>query len=119
MDPALALSQERDCTAVEQNTWSHTVSTCNPYLSHLPSIEKVFHDKQIQLLLCVVLRVLVPNSIHPKDFSQCCGFLVRRYWVRSLCAGNQSYEKCHYPDCALHLRSSSRIPTFHLENTLL
>lgn len=40
-------------------------------LSHLPSVEEVFHDKQIQLLLCVVLRVLVADPVHTQDLCQC------------------------------------------------
>lgn len=72
-------------------TLSDMVKTSCSYLSHLSPIEKVFHDKQIQFLLSVVLRVLVPNSIHPKDFGQCCGLLIKkRHWVRSLHADNQS-----------------------------
>lgn len=108
----IALSPETACTAVEHklcHTWS--------YLSHFPSIEKVFHDKQIQFLFSVVLRILVSNSIHPKDFGQCCGLLIKeRLWVRSLHAGKQSDLRS--TTVPLQLRIFCEIPMFHLEHVL-
>lgn len=99
--PAIALSPERACTIVEQKL-SHMVKTYCSYLSHFPSIEKVFHDKQIQFLFSVVLRVLVPNSIHSKDFGQCCGLLIKkRLWVRSLYTGKQSNLRSTTVHCSL------------------
>lgn len=97
--------------------------TLHSYLSHFPAIEKVFHDKQIQLLFSVVLRVLVTNSIYPKDFSQRCGLLMKtRHGLRSLCRDNQqshTRSTTVLSDSALQLRSPSIISTLHLKNTLL
>lgn len=41
------------------------------YLSHFASIEKVFYHQKIQFLLCVVLGVLVTDSVNAKDLCQC------------------------------------------------
>ncbi len=46
-------------------------SVCESYLSHLASIEKVFHDEQVQFLLRVVLGVLVTNPVNTQDLCQC------------------------------------------------
>lgn len=109
----IALSPETACTAVEHklcHTWS--------YLSHFPSIEKVFHDKQIQFLFSVVLRILVSNSIHPKDFGQCCGLLIKeRLWVRSLHAGKQSDLRSTTVHCSLE--SPVKFPCFILNMFLI
>lgn len=42
------------------------------YLSHLASIEQVFHDEEVQFLLSVVLGVLVANPVNSEDLCQCC-----------------------------------------------
>lgn len=40
------------------------------HLCHLAPVEQVLHDKQVQLLLCVVLGVLVADAVHPQDLGQ-------------------------------------------------
>lgn len=41
------------------------------YLSHLASVEQVFHDEQVQFLLSVVLGVLVTYPVNAEDLCQC------------------------------------------------
>lgn len=41
------------------------------YLSHLASVEQVFHDEQVQFLLSVVLGVLVTYPVNSEDLCQC------------------------------------------------
>lgn len=41
------------------------------YLSHLASVEEIFHHEQVQFLLRVVLRVLVANPVNTQDLCQC------------------------------------------------
>lgn len=42
------------------------------HLSHLASIEQVFHDEEVQFLLSVVLGVLVANPVNSEDLCQRC-----------------------------------------------
>lgn len=44
---------------------------CFTYLSHLASIEKIFHHKQVQFLLRVVLGILVADPENTQDLGQC------------------------------------------------
>lgn len=40
------------------------------HLSHLATIEKILHHEQVQFLLCVVLGVLVTDSVNTQDLRQ-------------------------------------------------
>lgn len=42
------------------------------HLGHLAPIEEVLHHKQIELLLSVVLRVLVPNTVNSQNLRKRC-----------------------------------------------
>lgn len=54
---------------------------CESYLSHLASIEEIFHHEQVQFLLRVVLGVLVTNPVNTQDLCQRC----RSLWYKVGC----------------------------------
>lgn len=64
-------NQNKSAQCYEDRASLLCFTACESDLSHLASIEKIFHHKQVQFLLRVVLGILVADPENTQDLGKC------------------------------------------------